>query len=89
MPQPLEYEQLGYNPTAGSVYGASSTDRIGFYGVVPIARPITVRNNKVSTVIGNLLIAAKSQADAECIAVQDGHTLRNPAAAQAVKFGGA
>ena len=52
MPQPLEYEQLGYNPTAGSVYGASSTDRIGFYGVVPIARPITVSTNQVSTVIG-------------------------------------
>ena len=52
MSQPLEYENLGYNPTLGSIFGATSTTPLGFYGKVPVARPITVSTSQVSTVIG-------------------------------------
>ena len=52
MPQPLEYEQLGYNPTLGSIFGRTSTDRVGFYGTVPVARPVTISTNNVSTTVG-------------------------------------
>ncbi len=52
MSQPLEYENLGYNPTLGSVYGRTSTDRVGFYGTVPVARPVTLSTNQVSTTVG-------------------------------------
>ena len=52
MSQPLEYENLGYNPTGGSVYGQTSTDRVGFYGTIPVARPWTGSTAQVSTTIG-------------------------------------
>jgi hypothetical protein len=52
MAQPLEYENLGYNPTLGSIYGKTSTDKIGFYGTIPVTRPITISTAQVSTVVG-------------------------------------
>ena len=52
MAQPLEYENIGINPTDGNVYGRTSTDKIGFYGTIPVTRPITISTNQVSTVIG-------------------------------------
>ncbi len=52
MSQPLEYENLGYNPTLGSVYGETSTDKVGFWGTIPVARPVTASTSNVSTTVG-------------------------------------
>lgn len=52
MAQPLEYEQIGGNPDGGSIFGQTSTDKVGFYGSVPVTRPVTASTNNVSTVTG-------------------------------------
>lgn len=52
MSQPLEAENLSYNSPGGAVFGATSTDKVGFYGVIPIARPVTASTSNVSTVVG-------------------------------------
>ncbi len=52
MAQPLEFENLSYNSPGGAVFGATSTERVGFYGVIPVARPVTNSTSLVSTVIG-------------------------------------
>ena len=52
MAQPLEFENLGYNPTLGSIFGATSTERVGFYGTIPVVRPVTISTNNVSTTVG-------------------------------------
>ena len=52
MPQPLEFENLSYNAPGGAVFGATSTTPVGFYGVIPVARPVTASTNNVSTVTG-------------------------------------
>lgn len=52
MAQPLEYENVTYNSPGGGITGATSTDKIGFYGVIPVARPFTASTNNVSTTIG-------------------------------------
>lgn len=73
----------GYGPPTPEPASAPRPEPVRF---APPTKPM--EEFRVSTVIGNLLIAAKSQADAERIAIQDGHMLRNPAPAQAIKFGG-
>ena len=52
MAQPLEVENLSYNAPGGAVYGATSTDKVGFWGVIPVARPVTISTNNVSTTVG-------------------------------------
>ena len=39
MTQPTEYEQVTYNSTTGAQAGRLLTDKIGFYGVTPVAQP--------------------------------------------------
>ena len=50
MPQPLEYEQVGYNGPDGIQLGRTSTDLLAFYGATPVVRPFTGSTNSVSTV---------------------------------------
>lgn len=50
MPQPLEYEQAGYNSPDGLQLGRTSTDLVSFYGATPVERPVTVSTSDVSTV---------------------------------------
>lgn len=50
MPQPLEYEQAGYNGPDGLQIGRTSTELVSFYGATPVARPQTVSTSDVSTV---------------------------------------
>lgn len=52
MAQPLEFENLSYNAPGGAIFGATSTDKVGFYGKIPVARPVTISTNLVSTTIG-------------------------------------
>ena len=52
MSQPLEFENLSYNAPGGAVFGETSTDKVGFYGVIPVARPQTASTNTVSTTLG-------------------------------------
>lgn len=52
MTQPTEYENLCYNAPGGAVFGATSTDKVGFYGVAPVARSQTASTNTVSTTLG-------------------------------------
>ena len=52
MSQPLEFENLSYNSPGGSVFGKTSTDKVGFYGVAPVALPQTTSTNLVSTTAG-------------------------------------
>lgn len=47
MPQPLEYEQAGYNAPDGMQVGRTSADLISFYGATPLARAAT--NSAIST----------------------------------------
>jgi len=50
MPQPLEYEQAGYNSPDGLQIGRTSTETVAFYGATPAVRAVTVSTNDVSTV---------------------------------------
>ena len=50
MPQPLEYEQLGYNGPDGAQIGRTSTDLVSFYGATPVVRSSTVSTLMVSTI---------------------------------------
>src|SRR5512144_3007921 len=52
MSQPLEFENAGYNAPGGLLDGASSTKKIGFYGVLPVTRPVTASTSQVSTTVG-------------------------------------
>ena len=52
MSQPLEFENLSYNSPGGAVFGKTSTEKVGFYGVAPIAMPQTTSTNLVSTTVG-------------------------------------
>lgn len=38
MTQPTEYEQITYNSPTGAQLGKNATEKIGFYGVVPVAQ---------------------------------------------------
>jgi len=49
MPQPLEYEQAGYNGPDGLQFGRTSTDLVSFYGATPVVRASTVSTSMVST----------------------------------------
>lgn len=50
MPQPTEYEQLTYNSPDGAQGGNTSTVLLAFYGATPIARPVTISTDSVSTI---------------------------------------
>ena len=52
MSQPLEVENISYNAPGGCIFAKTSTDKVGFYGVAPVVRPVTASTNDVSTVIG-------------------------------------
>ena len=52
MSQPLEFENLSYNAPGGAIFGATSTKRIGFFGTLPVVRPVTASTNNVSTTVG-------------------------------------
>lgn len=50
MSQPLEYEQAGYNAPDGLQVGRASTEKVGFFGKVPIAQPsVTWPNTATAT----------------------------------------
>ena len=49
MTQPTEQENVTYNCPDGGLFGRTSTKKIGFYGVTPVARAITASTNDVST----------------------------------------
>lgn len=38
MSQPTEYEQVTYNSADGAQLGRAATDKIGFYGIAPVAQ---------------------------------------------------
>ncbi len=38
MTQPTEYEQITYNSADGAQLGRAATDKIGFYGIAPVAQ---------------------------------------------------
>ena len=38
MSQPTEYEQITYNSADGAQLGRSASDKIGFYGIAPVAQ---------------------------------------------------
>ena len=48
MAQPTEYENLSYNSPDGAQFGRFSTEKISFYGSVPVSR-ISVSTNDCST----------------------------------------
>ena len=52
MAQPTEYENISYNAPGGAIFGETSTDKVGFYGVAPVARPVTISTSDVSTIVG-------------------------------------
>lgn len=49
MPQPQEFEQITYNSPDGAQIGRTSTEAVSFYGATPVARPVTISTNDVST----------------------------------------
>ena len=49
MAQPLEFEQVTYNSPDGAQLGRTSTEAVAFYGGTPVARPVTISTNDVST----------------------------------------
>lgn len=45
-----DYEQVTYNAPSGAQVGASSTEKIGFFGATPVARPsVTWPNTGTAT----------------------------------------
>jgi len=49
-----DYEQVTYNAPSGAQVGASSTEKVGFFGATPIARPsVTWRNTTTATTSTN------------------------------------
>lgn len=51
-----DYEQVTYNSPAGAQVGSSSTEKVGFFGATPIARPsVTWRNTTTATTSTNKL----------------------------------
>lgn len=52
MSQPLEFENISYNAPGGAVFAKTSTDKVGFWGVIPVARPVTISTSDVSTTVG-------------------------------------
>lgn len=51
MSQPLEFENVSYNAPGGAVFAKTSTDKVAFYGIAPVARPVTASTNDVSTTL--------------------------------------
>lgn len=53
---PTSYEQVTYNSPDGAQVGSSSTEKVGFFGKTPIARPsVTWRNTTTATTSTNKL----------------------------------
>lgn len=53
------YEQLTYGSSDGAQLGAAATDKIGFYGAVPVTqRAAAIQANSVVSVSSNITIAA-------------------------------
>lgn len=47
---PTSYEQVTYNSPDGAQVGSSSTEKVGFFGATPIARPsVTWPNTGTAT----------------------------------------
>ena len=45
-----DYEQVTYNAPSGAQVGASSTEKVGFFGATPIVRPsVTWPNTATAT----------------------------------------
>ena len=60
MPQPLEYEQAGYNSPDGLQVGRTSTELLAFYGTAPIGRPVVTGIRSTETYVSTLLTALDS-----------------------------
>lgn len=53
------YERLDYGSDDGCLIGGAATDKVGFYGTVPIAqRAAAIQANSVVSVSSNITIAA-------------------------------
>lgn len=53
------YEYVGYNSPDGTIIAKSATDKVAFYGAVPIAqRAAAIQANSVVSVSSNITIAA-------------------------------
>jgi hypothetical protein len=57
MAQPLEYEQAGYNAPDGLQVGRSSTETLGFYGTVPIGRPVLTGSVSSNACVSTIVLA--------------------------------
>jgi hypothetical protein len=58
-----DYEQVTYNAPSGAQVGASSTEKVGFFGATPIARPsVTWPNTGTATTTLNELKANRLMA---------------------------
>ena len=62
MTQPVEYENLSYNVSTGSVWG-TSTGKIAFYGAVPQAQYVGV-STASTYIVSTSVISGFSTADA-------------------------
>lgn len=51
-----DYEQVTYNSPAGAQVGASATEKVGFFGATPVAKPsVTWPNTATATTTLNEL----------------------------------
>lgn len=56
---PTSYESLGYNSPDGMQIGKAATEKVGFYGAVPVVqRGNSIQANSVVSVSSNITIAA-------------------------------
>jgi hypothetical protein len=46
-----DYEQVTYNGPAGAQIGAAATDKIGFYGAVPVVQRATATTHTTTNVV--------------------------------------
>jgi hypothetical protein len=54
-----DYEQVTYNSPDGAQIGQSATEKIGFYGAVPVVqRAAATQANSVVSVSSNITVAA-------------------------------
>lgn len=54
-----EYERLDYGSSDGAQIGGAATDKVGFYGAVPVTqRAAAIQANSVVSVSSNITIAA-------------------------------
>lgn len=53
LPRASDVEYIGSNMSGGMCFGLESTDKIGFYGKAPIARPVLTAATTTATTTTN------------------------------------